>query len=134
MSNYKRDRDGRLEMGPFRDIIGYARQLIKNGWCIGACARDKELNKVDIWDDSAKYFCLFGAINRAAIELGFCTKTDCTLPMEITKQICRSNDIECFPMFNDNCATKQPILDLLDKEIAKLDKEILNAASEVSST
>lgn len=53
-----------------RDVLVRARELLEPGHCYGVYARDERGNEVGVGSQRARSWCMYGALQRAASELG----------------------------------------------------------------
>lgn len=93
------------------------RKLIRRGWCQNAHARDRKGNGVGFDGGSAKYFSLYGAINRVC-NFGWGVENDyvrnCLLRMTPWRYW-------SLMFYNDHKKrTKKDILDLINRTIRRL--------------
>lgn len=90
-----------------------ALKYIKKGWCRGAFAKNKYGVNVAVSDDTAKYWCLDGAIQRAAMDLGSYNSSNALLTLHSTDK-----SIESVWGYNDRQENSDNIIKVLRKAIS----------------
>mgnify|MGYP000169703970 CR=1 FL=1 len=99
-----------------RKVLAKARKLISIGWTRNAIARNNKNQEVSVLNDDATCFCLWGATLRAAYDL------EVMSPYPVTHSIMRELN-HFIPdgmgaiQFNDQCVSKKPVLDLIDRAL-----------------
>lgn len=98
-----------------------ARDLIANGWCRGAYAKDESNKPVPPNDPSACKFCLYGAL-RKVTGMGneFYKKPEYEELCEIMRK--QLGGALFLDHFNDSKKNKRDVVRVFDKAIASLEK------------
>ena len=96
-------------------VLETTKKFINKGWCRWFMAK-KGRNPISAYDPEAEAWCLVGAIERACCE-NKSWHLKSTILFDIKKRVGMSMDV-----WNDNIATKQEVLFLIDQLIKSENK------------
>ena len=82
-------------------ILNETRQILENGWCKFAGAKDRHSDVVAVESNEARAFCILGALDRACTRVCVTDEEQHIAFLDIMEYFRQANDIENVIHWND---------------------------------